>query len=554
MIAGRYYLKRILILISLSFIFLMWGNGILSLTSPDEVFYVQTAKEMIQHRSWLTPYLFDQPQFEKPILSFWLFKAGFMLFGISSFSARLFPALFAMIGVIAVYLLGLLAVKEEKKAFLSALILTSSGLYIGLARTVFTDMIFSVFILLSLLSFFWGYSDKAKKAYGSILFFIFSGLAVLTKGPLGLVIPILIVIYFLAAKKDIRFLYCREFLGWGLLIFMAIALPWYIYMFKRYGYGFIAEFFYNDHLRRFLAAEHPSADKWYFYPASIIGSVFPWSIFTLCALFSLPNNLRKENASSFLFLTSWIAVVFLIFQFCHSKLTSYIVPLFPPLSIITADFIYYFIAKKEKSRSVFNPFLITAIIFLIIGLCLGAGSFIILGRFADYISFKPSVYILSLSWLLLATLFAIRAFRHNYARGLYLLPCFMLTFFPVFPFVAKDVEPFVTSKEMGAYLLNNYKVEGTIICAKPLIRGVRYYTGKPVALYGGNFFSPHPVPYLDMDYKLIGFLQKQPVTFAILTKSKSEDIAKTLDAQKEFKVTLLKIIGNEYLVRINRSN
>lgn len=551
MIENKYYSKGIFILIFLSYIFLMWGNGILNLTNPDEVFYAQTAKEMIQHKSWLTPYIFDQPHFEKPILTFWLFKAGFMLFGISNFTARFFPALFAIIGVVAVYLLGLLAFKEEKRAFLSGLILMSSGIYIGLARTVFTDMIFSILILLSLLSFFWGYAKNERKTAGLILFFIFSALAVLAKGPLGLIIPLLIIVSFLLAKKNMGFLFCKGFLAWGFLIFIAIALPWYVYMLNRYGHSFTQEFFYNDHIRRFLNAEHPGNDKWYFYPASIIGCIFPWSIFILCALIYLPKKLRQDNNSFYLFLICWIAVVLLIFQAAHSKLISYILPLFPALSIIMADFIYSFIADTEKRRLKFNPFLITVVIFLIIGTAMVVGSFLFLSRLADYVSSKPAIYILSLSWFILAVLFTILVIRHNYAKSVYLLPCFMLAFLGIFPFIVKDIEPFVSSKYICTYLLKNYEYKGTILCSNPFVRGVRYYTDNPVVAYGSNFFSPHPIPRVDSDDKVIEFLRKQPITFAVLTKPKTRDIARMLDSQKDFKYTLFKIPGSEYLMKIS---
>ena len=178
--------KQILVLLVLAYVFFILGNGILSLTNPDEVFYTQTAKEMVQQRSWLTPYLFGAPQFEKPVLLYWFLRIAFMLFGISSFSARFFPAFFAALGVVAAYFLSLSGFKNKEKAFISSLILMSSGLYIGLARTVFTDMIFSVFILLSLMSFYWDYSRRNKAGPGILWFFIFSGLAVLTKGPLGI--------------------------------------------------------------------------------------------------------------------------------------------------------------------------------------------------------------------------------------------------------------------------------------------------------------------------------------------------------------------------------
>lgn len=211
--------KPLLILLALSYCFFMLGNSILSLTNPDEVFYAQTAKEMAQHKTWMVPYLFGYPQFEKPILTYWLLRAAHIVFGASSFGARFFPAFFAMLGVLAVYALGSLGTGDRKKAFASGLILMTGGLYIGMARTVFTDMIFSVFILLSLLSFYWGYVRREKKGLGILFFFVFSGLAVLAKGPLGFIVPACVVLLFLGLKRDIKFLFCAPALG-SFLIFL----------------------------------------------------------------------------------------------------------------------------------------------------------------------------------------------------------------------------------------------------------------------------------------------------------------------------------------------
>ena len=155
------YFEQILVLIVLSYFFLMLGNSSLSLTNPDEVFYSQTAKEMIQQKTWMTPYLFGQPQFEKPILTYWLLRLAF-LFDISSFSARFFPALFGMFGVIGIYAFGLAVFKDSRRAMWSAIVLMSSSLYIGLARTVFTDLFFTIFIFFSLAAFYWGYLYKNR--------------------------------------------------------------------------------------------------------------------------------------------------------------------------------------------------------------------------------------------------------------------------------------------------------------------------------------------------------------------------------------------------------
>lgn len=211
-------LRNLFILIVVCYVFLFLDNNSLSLTNPDEVFYVQTAKEMLQHHSWMTPYLFGQPQFEKPILLYWLLRIGLAASHSVNFAARFFPAIFAMVGVIATYFLARLGLKDERKAFFSAIVLASSGLYIGLARTVYTDMIFSVFILLALAAFFWGYTNPYKKSVGFVLFYVFSALAVLTKGPLGLGIPFLVVALFLALRRESG---CcsRRLLPWASLCF-----------------------------------------------------------------------------------------------------------------------------------------------------------------------------------------------------------------------------------------------------------------------------------------------------------------------------------------------
>src|SRR6185295_5576673 len=94
--ASRSHASLIFILVLAAYFFLFFGNGAISLTHPDEVFYIQTAKEMLARHSWLTPYIFDKPQFEKPILAYDMFAAAVRAFGLTPFAGRFFPALFGM--------------------------------------------------------------------------------------------------------------------------------------------------------------------------------------------------------------------------------------------------------------------------------------------------------------------------------------------------------------------------------------------------------------------------------------------------------------------------
>jgi 4-amino-4-deoxy-L-arabinose transferase-like glycosyltransferase len=536
-------LKKILILSVLSLIFLMLGNNILSLTNPDEVFYAGTAQEMAQHKTWSVPYLFGQPQFEKPIFIYWLIRFGFLVFGSGAFGARFFPALFGMIGVIAVYIFSLYGFSDKKKSFLCALITMSSVLYIGLSRTVFTDLIFSVFILFSMMYFYFGYTRKNLKAAGIILFFIFSAFAVLTKGPLGLLIPMLTVFIFLGLRKDLGFLCCRSSI-WGSFLFLLVALPWYIFIIKQFGSSFISEFFYNDHVRRLFEAEHHSNDTWWFYPGSIFLSIFPWSIFSVASFFALFKKLKQRDAKPiYSFLLCWIIAVFFIFQFAHSKLISYIFPLFPAVALLTGDFMLE--ASRNKKQLFFGLFVATSVFFMLLPVGIVCAAF----KYPMYLSSSFGLYAWG-SIFILAVIAQIIIARTRQS----LIPTFlaghMIILLIVLFIFNNTVNEYASSKPAADYLESRVEKGAIVLCSKTFVRGIRFYTGSEVAVVnlGGstNFFSPHPIPYLNTNEKVAGFLENKQLTYGVLNKSTFREL-KSL-AHDTYQLDLLKQIGDEYIV------
>ncbi len=541
------YIEQILTLVVLSYFFLMMGNSVLSLTNPDEVFYTQTAKEMMQQKSWLTPYLFGQPQFEKPIFTFWFLRLAFEMFGISSFSARLFPALFGILGVLGVYGLGLVALGDTKRAMWSAVVMMSSSLYIGLSRTVFTDLFFTVLILFSLAAFFCGYSDKSKKTLGLLSAFIFSGFAVLTKGPLGFIIPGLTILVYLLIKREIRFLLCwQTFLGF--LIFSLLSMPWYVFMIKKYGSSFVQEFFYNDHIRRLIEAEHKSNDTWYFYPASIIGCMMPWGIYTLGSFISLFAALKKNFKSSYLFFACWIVVTFLIFQPAHSKLVSYIFPLFPALSLLVGDYIGRALEGKTPRFYIFASWA-TTIFFLV----LPAGLIFATIRFSEYVVDKTPIYVLvGFIFIYIAILFVL-LMRKDFLKHTALVSA-ILPILLYFAFIVHDdFDAYASSNSACKLLVEKYKPQGKLLASKFYARGVRFFTDLDVAVIdiaGSGYFSPHPIEYLNDSRKLKAFIESQSVTYAVLKKGSFQDLKRIVSA--DFNTEILNVCGDEYVVKVSR--
>ena len=539
-------LKHTLILLGLSCVFFVLGNNVLSLTNPDEVFYAQTTREMLQHDSWTTPYLFGAPQFEKPIFLYWLLRISSMIFGTSAFAWRFFPAVFAAAGTIAVYFLATLMFRDNRKGFLCAIILMSSGLYVGLARTVYTDMVFSVFILLALAAFWMGYVNAGRRGLGFLLFFVCAALAVLTKGPLGLILPGLTVVLFLAVRRELRVLLHKGALV-GLVVFLLLAVPWYAVMIRSFGRAFTGEFFYNDHIRRILEAEHPQNDTWYFYPLSSLVGMFPWSIFVAASFVSLLARLvRRTLEPAHLFLAFWILVTLVVFQSAHSKLVSYVFPMFPAMAMMTGDSLYRWAAHRSGSaaRWLVSGFVATALV-------LPAGLVVAAARFREYLPPAPWVYGLAALSVSFCVAVIVLAARRKFLECVYVMSPVLIVAF-CFGLSSTDIDSRLSSSSACRYLREHDTGRGSVLCSKYFSRGVYYYAERDVAVVdvgGASFFSPHPIPFLDSDEKVRDFLRRQPKTYCVVDESSLRNLRRIvansmrLDVQEKF--------GNEYVATVS---
>ncbi len=544
-------LKRIFLLAGSGILFFILGNNLLSLTNPDEVFYALSVKEMMQHGTWLVPYIFNQPHFEKPILFFWLLRAAFQAFGMNSFAARFVPAVFAIFGCVGTYLFCRSSFQDKKKAFFCAAVLMSSALYIALARVVMTDMVFSVFVALSLISFYMGYLDSRRRTLKVIGFFFFAALAVLTKGALGIIFPWGAVCLFLFLQRDLKFLFSKTVLA-GIVVFSAVALPWYLWIWKQYGMAFVDEFFYNDHFRRVLEAEHGGNDRWFFYPLTIILGMFPWGIFSIAAMIGLIKRLRSKDANPvYSFLMCWIACVFVICQIAHSKLVSYILPVFPAVAILTGDYIWEFIKTSRKRFFVMVGLSVTPLIIISSAFLLVAFNKIeIPFKYYEFLPDQGVAIIFFVLAVVISLIPVVLAFKEKQRQSLFVLAMQIPLILTVAFAVRTSYEPSVSSQFVSAYLLKQPETMDTVLCSKMFARGVRYYTDKDIAVVGSAFFSPHPVAMLDSEASILNFLAGKTVVYAVVKKSDFEKIQATVGVNKQHTIEELEHIGDAYILKI----
>ncbi len=552
-------------LIVMTVVFFMAGNSLVSLTHPDEVFYAQTAKEMIKYHSWMTPYLFDAPQFEKPIFFYWLLISAFHWLGVTASAARFWPALFGGLGVFVTYWLTFMIFRNKRTALFAGMILCTSFLYLGLSRAVLTDMVFSVWVVLSLSAFYYGYRacpgrrgparDNRHKRTGILLCGIFSGLAVLTKGFLGFLLPIGVILLFLISERNLAYLKDRVWIG-GLILFVVVSLPWHMVMMNLYGNRFLDEYFMNVHLRRIFEAEHRNFNTWYFYLLVTFGGMLPWSFFLMPAFTYPMKNFQNSAAErrGVVFLFIWVAFTYIIFQSAQSKLASYILPLWPALAIVIASYFNHILERSRDSSRV-RSFEVAAWASLVAFVLIAIGGIVFL-RTSVEMAFSPQkIYILFGLMLLCWTAIFLFIKTNRYLEIIFSINLMTGVVLTALFLTSSYIEPWVSCKGIAGILKTKVGLsDSTILVSKPYVRGIRFYTDQKIAAFdinGKGFFSPHPIPFVNTDQKLFMLLESQPVTYCVVHESGLADLQRILPAS-HFRRDDLNKIEDKYLLRIEQ--
>lgn len=320
-----------LLIVSLLLFFL--GGWLIPITDPTESVYALTAKEMLEAGDWLSPRIYGDYWFDKPIMFYWELLIAYKIFGVNEFASRFFPALFAMLGLFLTYLFGA-KVYDKKVGFAAAVMLATSLEYWYLSHAVITDMTLLVMFSLTLMSFFLGY--RAGKPQFYLIAFAASGVSVLTKGPIGFFLPGLIILIFLAWQGDLQHLR-KLFRPKNFAILAAIIAIWYLPMTFIHGAEFIENFLGVHNFLRATVSEYPKTDVWYYYTLVSTIGFFPWSIVLIGIA---AKNLRRLPTFDVRdkFLIVWALTVIIFFQLCATKYITYTLPAMIPAMIFFAKF------------------------------------------------------------------------------------------------------------------------------------------------------------------------------------------------------------------------
>jgi 4-amino-4-deoxy-L-arabinose transferase-like glycosyltransferase len=355
-------LWHVLALAAATFVTFVFGLGRLALLGPDEPRYAEIAREMFASGDWISPRLCGCLWFEKPALVYWMSALGYHAFGVNEFAARLPVAVAAALTVLLIYVI-IQRLVSPRMAWVTALVLLTSGMFIGYARVAAPDMPLAATMTLALLAGFLAtQSNGQRRTWLWAASFAAMGLAMLAKGLPGIVLVALIFVAYFVWLRRASFINWRQ-LGMGTAIFLIVTATWYVPVTMRHGWQFIHEFFIRHHFERFTSNEFGHPQPFYFFLPIAIAGIAPWSAFLLPAIARLrrlrPRADRRDALVAFAWV--WTAVIVFFFSFSGSKLPGYILPAFPALAIVVGDQIERLIAG-ERSRLIRVAAWMTALI------------------------------------------------------------------------------------------------------------------------------------------------------------------------------------------------
>jgi 4-amino-4-deoxy-L-arabinose transferase-like glycosyltransferase len=322
------------------------------LWSADEPRVAEIGREMALTGNWAVPMLDQKPFLEEPPLYYAALATVFKAAGNASDKiVRLPSTIFAIGGVIALFFLGSMLF-GPRVGFISGLILATGAEYFRVAHWVIVDSALTCFIMSAMALFMAGYvaEGKGKKLLFYALCYVACGFAFFSKGFIGIAIPGLAVLAFLVFDKNLKEL-LKMHLWLGILICIAMALPWFLALWQQGGGDYLRIFLVHNHLQRFAPGgssghNHP----FYYYLTEFPAGFLPWSLLLVPVLyrsFSRSGDLSDRPGKGVLFAKCWFLTGFIFLSIASTKRVLYLMPIFAPISLLTACYIDTTLARMS---------------------------------------------------------------------------------------------------------------------------------------------------------------------------------------------------------------
>ncbi|WP_353929693.1 glycosyltransferase family 39 protein [Okeanomitos corallinicola TIOX110] len=361
-------------LLLINFFAFGWNLGNIGLIDETEPLFAEASRQMLVTGDWITPFFNSETRFDKPALIYWCQAIAYSIMGVNEWAARIPSALAATaVTALAFYVVQWYFAEKDKleqtekparryltAATASALIALNPEMIVW-GRVGVSDMLLTGCIASALLCFFLGYAQNSVPARFPNQWYLASYVlmagAILTKGPVGIVLPGLIMIIFGVYLGKFWQLWREMRPILGLFLVFLISAPWYILVTWRNGWNFINAFFGYHNIERFTEVVNGHSAPWYFYFLVVLLGFAPYSVFIPAAITRLKfwrrsQIIGQERSQHLdLFVCIWFLGVFGFFTIAVTKLPSYVLPLMPAAAILVALFWSDLFTGRQTEKS-----------------------------------------------------------------------------------------------------------------------------------------------------------------------------------------------------------
>jgi 4-amino-4-deoxy-L-arabinose transferase-like glycosyltransferase len=373
--------RAVITLLLLSSLTFLLGLGAQAITDSDEGFYAEAAREMVEGGDWLTPHFNYEERWQKPILYYWFAAAGFAGTDVSEFMARFGSALSGIGLVLVTWGASRRLTGDDDAAWIAGAIAATCYGYFAMARVALPDLPLALFVTATIWCAMRA-ADCAETipASWAALAGLAAGLGFLTKGPLALVIPVIVLLpvwwreHRSAAGLTRPVLRVSHF-ALAALLFCIAGLPWYVAMWAKHGSPYLESFFVADNLERFATSRYNDPRAVWYYVPILLGGLMPWTVFLvvlpwrrLRALFRRQQRLTDVEWR----LLIWTLAPLLLFTVSIGKQPRYILPVLPPIAVLLGAALAQRLASPEDRAAQrelrIGTFLTAAMFILMAGL------------------------------------------------------------------------------------------------------------------------------------------------------------------------------------------
>ena len=349
--------RRAMILLGCLLVLSFFVNlGGTPLFDEDEGAYSEVTREMAASGDYVTPRLNGNPFFHKPPMIYWAQSLSTAVFGFTEFGLRLPSAVAGTLWVAVLFAFARRYIGVDAAWYAAVFLI--SGLQTGLiAKAAIADALLNLFVTLTCFHIYHYYQAPSRRHV--LLAFFFMALGTLTKGPIAIAIPFVASALFYVWQRQWGLWLRAVFHPGGWLVFLAIAMPWYVMLYRIHGDAFVQEIFFTHNVERFNVAFEGHGGGFLYYVPVILAGMMPHTAFLLKAAASVRRLLASDLNR---FALVWFVFVFLFFSLAGTKLHHYIVYGYSPLLLMMGQ-----VADRVRSRLAVGiwPLIFGGVLFLL---------------------------------------------------------------------------------------------------------------------------------------------------------------------------------------------